>query len=157
VGFKCLTDTVDSAGSVDVGADRVQIVTPDDFERPEGGLHIGWSNLPLAVEHRLYQQRLPAVQAFVRANGLDRVVWRSDRARLGIVTTGKAYRDVRQALEELGLDEARARDLGLSIYKVALTWPLEPEGARRFAHGLEDVLVVEEKRGVIEEQLARLL
>ncbi len=157
VGFKCLTDTVDSAGSVNVGADRVQIVTPDDFEMPEAGLHIGWTNLPLAVEHRLYQQRLPAVQAFVRANGLDRVVLAGDRPRLGIVTTGKAYRDVRQALDELGLDEARARDLGLSIYKVALTWPLEPEGAVRFARGLEDVLVVEEKRGVIEEQLARVL
>jgi indolepyruvate ferredoxin oxidoreductase len=157
VGFKCLTDTVDSAGSVDVSANRVRIATPDDFELPAGGLHIGWTNLPLAVEQRLYQQRHPAVQAFARANGIDRVVLGGEKRRLGVVTTGKAYLDVRQALDELGLDEARAAELGLTIYKVALTWPLEPEGALRFAEGLEDVLVVEEKRGVIEDQLARLL
>jgi indolepyruvate ferredoxin oxidoreductase len=156
IGFKCLTDTVDSAGSVAVDPDRVQISIPDDFELPEGGLNIGWGNVPLVVEQRL-QQRLLAARAFVRANPLDRIVLDSPRRRFGIVTTGKAYLDVRQALDELGLDEARAAELGLSIYKVAMTWPLEPEGARRFAAGLEDVLVVEEKRPLIEEQLARLL
>ncbi len=156
VGMKCLTDSVDSGGSVEVGPERAQLVLPEDFERPEA-LHIGWSNIPLQVEERLYQQRLPAAQAFARANGLDRVVLDSPRRRLGIVTAGKAYLDVRQALEELGIDEARARELGLSLYKVALTWPLEPEGIRRFAAGLEELLVVEEKRAVIEDQLARLL
>lgn len=157
VGFKCLTDTVDSAASVDVGPERVNVVTPTDFTLPEAGLHIGWANLPAEVEHRLYQQRLPAVQAFVRANGLDRVVLGGENRRFGIVTTGKAYLDVRQALEELGIDEHRAAALGLSVYKVALTWPLEPEGALAFCDGLEDVLVIEEKRPVIEDQLARLL
>ncbi len=156
VGMKCLTDSVDSGGSVEVGPERARIALPDDPERPEA-LHIGWSNIPLQVEERLYQQRLPAAQAFARANGLDRVVLDSPRRRLGIVTAGKAYLDVRQALEELGIDEARARGLGLSLYKVALTWPLEPEGIRRFAAGLEELLVVEEKRAVIEDQLARLL
>jgi indolepyruvate ferredoxin oxidoreductase len=156
IAMKCLTDTVDSARSVSVEPERVNIRAPGDFERPEG-LHIGWQNLPLAVERRLYQQRLPAVQAFVRANGLDRLVFPSARRRLGIVTTGKAYLDVLQALAELGIDEAGAQELGLSIYKVAMTWPLEPVGARHFAEGLEDVLVVEEKRPLIEEQLARLL
>jgi indolepyruvate ferredoxin oxidoreductase len=156
VGFKCLTDTVESAGSVKVGPDRVQVIEPTDFERPEG-LHIGWSNLPAAVERRLYEQRLPAVQAYVRANGLDRVLLGGGRRRLGIVTTGKAYLDVRQALEELGIDAALAAELGLEIYKVALTWPLEPQGIRDFADGLEHLIVIEEKRPVIEEQLARLL
>jgi len=157
VGMKCLTDTVDSAASVRVGPERVQIQIPTDHELPAGGLSIGWVNYPLPVEQRLYQQRHPAVHAFVRANGLDRVVLDSPRRRLGIVTTGKAYLDVRQALEELGIDEARAAELGLSLYKVALTWPLEPEGAKAFASGLEDVLVVEEKRPILEDQLARLL
>ena len=157
VGFKCLTDTVDSAASVQVDPERVRIVTPEDFVLPDGGLHISWTNLPAQVEQRLYQQRLPAAQAFVRANGLDRVFWSGGRRRLGIVTTGKAYLDVRQALEDLGIDEDRARDLGLTIYKVAMTWPLEPEGVRGFAQGLEDLLVIEEKRPVIEEQLARQL
>ena len=157
VGMKCLTDTVDSASSVRVGPDRVQVRQPTDHELPPGGLSISWQNYPLAVEQRLYQQRHPAVHAFVRANGLDRIVLDSPRRRLGIVTTGKAYLDVRQALEELGVDEARAAELGLTLYKVALTWPLEPEGAKAFAAGLEELLVVEEKRPILEDQLARLL
>ncbi|MDJ0789824.1 MAG: indolepyruvate ferredoxin oxidoreductase family protein [Myxococcota bacterium] len=156
VGFKCLTDTVDSAASVDVDPDRVRVVLPEDVERPEG-LHIGWQNIPLQVEARLYQQRLPLAQAYVRANGLDRTALASERPRLGIVTTGKAYLDVRQALEDLGLDEARASALGLCIYKVAMPWPLEPEGLRAFASGLEDLLVVEEKRPILEEPIARAL
>ncbi len=157
VGFKCLTDTVDSSRSVAVDPERVRIRLPDDFEPPPDGLHIGWGNLPLAVEQRLYEQRLVAVRAFVRANGLDRQVLDAPRRRLGIVTTGKAYLDVRQALEELGVDEARAAQLGLCLYKVALAWPLEPEGLRRFASGLEEILVVEEKRPLVEEQIAALL
>ncbi len=156
VGMKCLTDTVDSGGSVSVGPDRVRIVEPTDFTRPEG-LHIGWGNLPIAVEQRLYHERLPAAQAFARANGLDRVVIDSPRRRLGIVTAGKGYLDVRQALDELGIDPERAADHGLAVYKVGMTWPLEPVLARRFCEGLEDVLVVEEKRPLVEEQLARLL
>ncbi len=157
VAMKCLTDTVDSARSVDVDPERVRVAIPADFAMPEGGLSIGWANLPLAVEQRLFQQRLPAARAFVRANGLDRVVWSPPRRRLGIVTTGKAYLDVRQALEDLGIDDARAEQLGLTLYKVAMTWPLEPEGARRFADGLDEILVVEEKRPLVEEQLAHLL
>ena len=130
---------------------------PTDFA-PPAGLHIGWSNLPIQVERRLFEQRLPAVQAFVRANRLDRVfLGGSSRRRLGIVTTGKAYLDVRQALDELGVDAAAAAEFGLEIYKVALSWPLEPEGIRAFARGLEHLIVIEEKRPVVEEQLARLL
>jgi indolepyruvate ferredoxin oxidoreductase len=155
VAMKCLTDTVDSAASVEVGPERVRFVEPDFPRGP--GFHVGWTNLPVEVEKRLYQQRLPAAQAFVRANGLDRVVLDAPRRKLGIVTTGKAYLDVREALHELGVSEALARELGLSIYKVALSWPLEPEGALDFCRGLDDVLVVEEKRVVIEDQLARLL
>jgi indolepyruvate ferredoxin oxidoreductase len=157
VGFKCVTDTVESGASVEVGPERVQIRIPQDHVLPDSGLHIGWTNYPLQVEARLFQQRLPAAQAFARANGLDRVALDSPRRRLGIVTTGKAYLDVRQALDELGIDDLLAEEAGLAVYKVAMTWPLEPEGARRFCEGLEDVLVVEEKRPVVEDQLARLL
>jgi indolepyruvate ferredoxin oxidoreductase len=156
VGFKCLTDTVESAASVEVGAERVQVREPEDLERAPG-LHIGFANLPLQVEQRLFRQRLPAALAFARANGLDRTLFDGPRRRLGIVTTGKAYLDVRQALDELGVDEARARDIGLAVYKVALVWPLETDGARRFARGREHVLVIEEKRPILEEQLARAL
>ena len=157
VGFKCLTDTVDSGASVEVGPDRVQIIAPSDFEFPAQDHHITFNNVPLQIEHQLYQVKLPAAQAFVRANGLDRVALDSPNRRLGIVTTGKAYLDVRQALHDLGIDDARATQLGIVVYKVGMSWPLESEGALRFCRGLEDVVVIEEKRAVIEDQLARLL
>ena len=156
VAMKCVTDTVDSAASVSVDPDRLPIRIPEDGP-PREGIHIGWANLPLAVERRLFEQRLPAVHAFVRANGVDRVALAPSRPRFGIVTTGKAYLDVRQALAELGLDDARAAEAGLAVYKVGLSWPVEPEGIRSFSRGLEEVLVVEEKRPLLEEQIARIL
>jgi indolepyruvate ferredoxin oxidoreductase len=157
VGLKCLTDTIESSASIEVSPDRIRIVSPDDFEMPAGGLGIAWGNLPLQVEARLFEQRLVAVRAFARANGIDREVLSGDRRRLGIVTTGKAYGDLRQALEDLGLDDATARAFGISIYKVGLVWPLEPEGLRRFASGHDDLLVIEEKKPILEEQIASLL
>src|SRR5947207_6684022 len=100
---------------------------------------------------------MAAVQASARANAIDRIVIDSPRPRLGLMAAGKAYLDLRHALAELGISDAVAAALGISVYKVGLTWPLEPEGARRFADGLTDILVIEEKRGVIEPQLMRLL
>ncbi|MBW2422876.1 MAG: indolepyruvate ferredoxin oxidoreductase family protein [Deltaproteobacteria bacterium] len=158
VGFKCITDTIESSGSVQVSPDRVQIVTPEDFEMPPGGLNVSsWFAPAVEVETRLFEQRLVAVRAFVRANGLDRVVLEAPRRRLGIVTTGKAYGDLRQALEDIGLDDEKARELGLSIYKLAMAWPIEPEGLRSFAAGQDQLMIVEEKRPIIEEQAARVL
>jgi indolepyruvate ferredoxin oxidoreductase len=157
VGLKCLTDTIESSGSVEVGPERVTIVRPGDFDMPAEGLGIGWGNLPLQVEARLVEQRLEAVRAFARANAIDRVVLRGARRRLGIVTTGKTAGDLRQALEDLGLDETTASELGLSIYKVGMPWPLEPEGLRAFAAGHADLMVIEEKKPIIEDQVARLL
>ncbi len=157
VGFKAISEAVESSASVYVDNDRVRIAIPTDFEMPADGLHIRWPDPPLAAEARLHGPKMQAVAAFARANPLDRVVMNSTQARLGIMTTGKAYLDVRQALADLGISEAAAGDLGLRIYKVGLTWPLEREGALRFAAGLKDVLVVEEKRGFIEDQLVKLL
>ena len=157
VGFKAISEAVESSASVHVDNDRVQIVIPTDFEMPPDGLHIRWPDPPLVAEARLHGPRMQAVAAFARANPLDRVVVNSTQPRLGIMTTGKAYLDVRQALADLGISEAAANDLGLRIYKVGLTWPLEREGALRFAAGLKDVIVVEEKRGFIEDQLVKLL
>jgi indolepyruvate ferredoxin oxidoreductase len=157
VGMKCLTDTVDSGASVEVGPERVQIVQPEDFRFPAQDHHVTFNNIPLQIERQLFQVKLPAAQAFARANRLDRTVLDSPHRRLGIVTAGKAYLDVRQALADLGLDAARAAELGIAVYKVAMTWPLEPQGALEFCRGLEDVLVIEEKRPIVEDQLARLL
>ncbi len=157
VGFKALAETVESSASVDADPHRVKLVLPADFTMPPDGLNIRWPDTPLAAEKRLHGPKLAAVAAFARANSIDRLVFDPPRPRLGIMTAGKAYLDVRQALSDLGLDRRAAEALGIRLYKLGLTWPIEAEGARRFASGLEDVLVVEEKRGLIEDQLLRLL
>ncbi len=157
VGFKTVAETMDSSASIALHPDRVRITLPDDFVVPPGGLSIRWPDTPLDQEMRLHRYKLDAARAFARANRLDRVVIDSARPRFGIVTTGKSYLDVCQALDDLGIDASEAEAMGLRLYKVAMPWPLEPEGARRFAEGLEEVLVVEEKRAVIETQLKEQL
>ncbi|UGY12606.1 indolepyruvate ferredoxin oxidoreductase family protein [Bradyrhizobium septentrionale] len=157
VGFKAISETVESSASIVSDPDRIRIITPDDFEMPPDGLSIRWPDPPLEAERRLHGPKMEAVAAFARVNRFDRIVLDSKPARLGIMATGKAYLDLRQALADLGLTDADAQALGLRIYKVALTWPLEARGARAFAEGLQDVLVVEEKRGFIEDQLVRIL
>ncbi len=153
IGFKCVTDVVESGATAEVDPERVQIRLPSDFVLPPGGLNIRWPDAILEQEARLLDWKVYAALAYARSNRLDRIVWDSDRARLGIVTTGKSYGDTMQALADLGIDERVARDIGLRVYKVAMSWPLEPDGARRFARGLEEILVVEEKRQLIEYQL----
>ncbi|MDQ5849282.1 MAG: indolepyruvate ferredoxin oxidoreductase family protein, partial [Pseudomonadota bacterium] len=139
--------------SVVVDANRIQIKIPQDFTLPGGGLNIRWPDGILEQEARILDYKVYAALAYVRANGLDRIVWDSPRARLGIATTGKSFGDVMQALADLGIDQDTARHIGLRVYKVAMSWPLEPQGARRFAEGLEEILVVEEKRQLIEYQI----
>jgi indolepyruvate ferredoxin oxidoreductase len=153
VAFKCVTDVVESGASVLVDPQRVNIRIPADFALPPGGLNIRWPDAILEQEARILDWKVYAALAYVRANGLDRVIFDSPKARLGIITAGKSYGDVMQALADLGIDEHVARHIGLRVYKVAMTWPLEPQGARRFAEGLEEVLVVEEKRQLIEYQI----
>ncbi|MDR6096252.1 TPP-dependent indolepyruvate ferredoxin oxidoreductase alpha subunit [Stenotrophomonas sp. SORGH_AS321] len=153
IGFKTIAETVESSASVDVDPLARRIVLPDNFEMPAGGLNIRWPDPPLDQEMRLHRYAVKAAQAFARANGIDRTVLDSPRARLGIVTTGKSYLDVLQALEYLGLDETACADIGIRVYKVGMTWPLEPQGIARFAQGLEDIIVVEEKRAFIERQM----
>ncbi len=157
IGFKAISETVESGSSVWVDPERIRIVMPTDFQLPPGGLGIRNPDSPMEQEKRLHGPKMAAVQAFVRANGFDKIVIDPPRARIGIMTTGKAYLDTRQALEDLGIPEARARELGIRLYKVGMTWPLEPEGARRFAEGLDEVIVIEEKRSNLEDQLVRLL
>src|SRR5690242_801529 len=157
VAFKTVAETMDSSASVSVDPGRIAIVLPEDVEMPPGGLNIRWPDTPLDQEYRLHRYKLPAAIAFARANGLDGIVLDSAQPRFGIVTTGKSYLDVRQALDDLGIGEREASEIGLRLYKVAMSWPLEPQGIRRFAEGLEEVLVVEEKRAVIETQLKEQL
>ncbi len=153
VGLIALADTMDSAATVRVGAHHLAIRSPAEFKLPPQGLSIRPHDAPLAKEQRVRKWKLPAAQAFVRANGLDRVAIDGPRARYGIAATGKAYQDVRQAMDVLGLSDKDAADLGLRLYKIAMPWPLEPESAKEFAGGLDKVLVVEHKRPLIESQL----
>jgi indolepyruvate ferredoxin oxidoreductase len=157
VAFKAVAEAVESSATVDVDPHRVRVVVPQDHALPEGGLNIRWPDPPLDQERRLHGPKMAAVHAFARANALDRVVLDAPQPRLGIITTGKAYLDVRQALDDLQIDEDQARRLGIRLYKVGLSWPLEPTGARAFANGVEDILVVEEKRPLLEDQLIKLL
>ncbi|MBS1137090.1 MAG: indolepyruvate ferredoxin oxidoreductase [Proteobacteria bacterium] len=155
--FKAVADTVESSASVDIDPQRVQILLPEDFQLPPGGLNIRWPDPPLVQEERLLHHKLYAALAYCRANRLNRIVIDArdagTPARLGIISAGKAYLDVRQALDDLGIDERLAAEIGIRLYKVGMTWPLEAEGVRRFAEGLEEILVVEEKRQSIEYQL----
>ena len=157
VGIKAITENMDSSSSVNIDPDHLQIVTPTDFDMPEDGLHIRWPDAPLEQERRLQQHKMYAALAFAKANKLNKVVIDSPSARLGIVTTGKSYLDVMQALDDLGIDPDYAAELGLRIYKVGMPWPLERDGVRDFAKGLEEILVVEEKRAVMENQLKEQL
>src|SRR5512146_1670724 len=153
VGFKTIAETVESSASVNVNPHQLHIVAPEDFELPPGGLNIRWPDPPLDQEMRLHKYAMHAAIAFARANRLDKVVIDSPKARLGIVTTGKSYLDVLQALDDLGLSRRDCEEIGIRVYKVGMTWPLEPEGIRAFARGLEDIIVVEEKRSFIESQM----
>jgi indolepyruvate ferredoxin oxidoreductase len=153
VGFKVLSETVDSSASVYVDPHRVEIHTPTDFILPPEGVHIRWPDDWLGQEKRVLTLKQPAALAYWRANRLDRVMLGRPDARFGIVTVGKSYLDVRQALDELGIGDAEAERLGIAIYKVGLVWPLETQGATAFAEGKREILVVEEKRSIIEQQL----
>ena len=160
VVMKALADTVETSASVLIDPLATVIRLPEDFEMPANdphGLNIRWPDPPLQQEARLLNHKLYAALAYCRANQLNRVVIDSvdpaSPARLGIITAGKAYLDVRQALGELGIDDALAVQIGLRLYKVGMVWPLEADGVRRFAEGLEEILVVEEKRQLLEYQL----
>jgi len=158
VGLKVIADTADASASIELAPDAVVPGPPSDFTLPEGGLNIRLPDNSLTLqEPRLYDLKLPAARAFHRANAMDRLVVDAPRPRIGICATGKAWLDLRQALADLGIDDAVAQALGLRLYKVTMSWPLEPEGALAFARGLEEVIVVEEKRGLVEEQLKSLL
>src|SRR5579871_997921 len=152
-GMKTVQEVVESSSSVCVDADRVAIVLPEDFILPPGGVHLRWPDEPLVQEARLMEVKWPAALAYIRANRLNHDAIRGPRDRLGIIAGGKAFSDVRQALVDLGLDDEICRRLGVRLHKAGVVWPLEPEATRAFARGLREILVVEEKRPIIEQQL----
>jgi indolepyruvate ferredoxin oxidoreductase len=162
VGFKALADTVESSTSISADVFSLQTVVPANFVMPEGGLNGRLSADPLGVQARkqealMQDYKIYAALAYARANKLNRTTIGDPNARLGIVASGKSYQDVIEALAELGIDEREANRIGLRLFKVAMPWPLEPDSIREFATGLEEILVVEEKRQIVEYQLKEQL
>ncbi|MYM80864.1 indolepyruvate ferredoxin oxidoreductase family protein [Duganella sp. FT50W] len=153
VSMKCVTDIIESGAVVDFDPDRVQIQLPTDFDLPEGGLNIRWPDTVLDMEVRMNSYKWYAALAYCRANKLNKIIWDSPKPKIGIITAGKSYLDTRQALADLGIDEQAAADIGIRLYKIGMTWPLEAEGVQEFAKGLDEILVVEEKRQILEYAL----
>src|SRR2546423_7200716 len=154
--LKCMHETVESTGVVDGALDRVKIVLPgeDEFRMPPGGLNIRLVDGILEMEARLHDYKRDAMLAFVHANKLNRVIISGGRnPKIGIITVGKSYLDVRQAFDELGIDEVKCNDLGIKLFKVACPWPLSRRELKEFAEGLDLIIVVEEKRSLIEVQV----
>ena len=155
-GMKTIQEIVESSATAMIDPERVRIVLPE-FEMPPGGVHIRWPDAALPQEERLYNHKWYAALAYVRANRLNHTVIAGPNDRLGLIASGKAYNDTRQALLDLGLDEAACRQLGIRLHKVGVVWPLEAQITREFATGLQEILVIEEKRQVIEYQLKEQL
>ncbi|MES2534538.1 MAG: indolepyruvate ferredoxin oxidoreductase family protein [Pseudomonadota bacterium] len=162
VGFKALADTVESTASVDANPFRVQIRLPEDFVMPAGGLNARLSTDTLGLQARkqealMQDYKIYAALAYARLNRLNHITVDSPQARLGIIASGKSYLDVLEAMAELGINETMAADIGIRLFKVAMPWPLEPDRVREFAKGLDEILVVEEKRQIVEYQLKEQL
>jgi indolepyruvate ferredoxin oxidoreductase len=162
VAFKALADTVESSASIDADPFRVETKIPKNFVMPEGGLNARLSSIPLGQQARnqealMQDYKIYAALAYARENKLNHTTIDSKDAKLGIIASGKSYLDVLEALEELGIDEEMAAKVGLRLFKVAMPWPLEPDSVREFAQGLDEILVVEEKRQFVEYQLKEQL
>jgi indolepyruvate ferredoxin oxidoreductase len=154
VALKSMHETVESTAVIDGSMERVNIVVPDDFAMPEGGLNIRLHDAILGQEARLHDYKRDAMLAFVRANKLNKYITSGGRRpKIGIITVGKSYLDVRQALDELGIDEVKCNDLGIRLYKIGCPWPISQQDLKQFADGLELIIAVEEKRSLIEVQV----
>ena len=153
VSMKCVTEVVESGASVEIDPERIKPIIPGDFQMPADGVNIRTPDPVLAQEARMINYKWYGALAYARANKLNQIIWDSPRARVGIITAGKSYLDTRQALADLGIDEQAAADIGIRLYKIGMTWPLESQGVREFAKGLDEILVVEEKRQILEYAL----
>ena len=157
VGYKVISETVETTSVIDLSQESRQFVIPEDFQIPEGGLNLRWPDPPLVQDERLQEYKGYAAIAFARANNVDITTIDNPNARFGIVASGKAYEDVVQALAELGIGKDKQQAIGLRLYKGRMPWPLEPQGIHRLSEGLEEVLIVEERREIIENQIKQQL
>jgi len=157
VGMKVITETVETTAEINLNDEMTPFVIPTDFEMPPGGLNLLWPDDRFAQDKRLQDYKGFAAIAFARANKINRVTMDSPNARYGIMASGKSYEDIRQALRELGITPEVAAKIGLRLYKIGMPWPLEPEGVRQFAVGLEEIFIIEERREIVENQVKQEL
>jgi indolepyruvate ferredoxin oxidoreductase len=157
VGMKVITETVETTAEIDLSDEMKPFIIPTDFEMPPGGLNLRWPDDRYEQDRRLQDYKGFAAIAFARANKVNRITMDSPNARFGIMASGKSYEDIRQALRELGVTPEVAAKIGLRLYKIGMPWPLEPEGVRNFAVGLEEIFIVEERREIVENQVKQEL
>ncbi|EKS38902.1 indolepyruvate ferredoxin oxidoreductase family protein [Afipia clevelandensis] len=157
VGMKVITETVETTAEINLNDEMTPFIIPTDFEMPPGGLNLRWPDDRYAQDKRLQDYKGFAAIAFARANKINRVTMDSPNARYGIMASGKSYEDIRQALRELGITPEVAAKIGLRLYKIGMPWPLEPEGVRQFAVGLEEIFIIEERREIVENQVKQEL
>ena len=155
-GLKCIKDTVEVTSVINGDPDRLQFVTPE-FDMPEGGLNIRLIDTPQAQEARIIDYKRHAAQAFARANKMDKRVLGQAGAKIGFVAAGKNWLDLAHAMQVLGMDQEAAIAHGVTTYKVAMTWPLDVDTFAEWAEGLDTIVVVEEKRKLIEVQIKESL
>ena len=161
VGFKLAGSICESSARIELPGADLQFPLPSDFVLPADGVHLRWPEAPDAMEARAKAIKLPAAMAFARAAGIDRQMGGASvgdgTARLGIIAPGRAYQQLRLALRELAITDRDLAGLGLRIYKPAMVWPLEPQNLLAFLRDLPTVLVVEDKRPLVEDQVKVLL
>jgi indolepyruvate ferredoxin oxidoreductase len=157
VGMKVITETVETTAEIDLTDEMKPFIIPTDFEMPPGGLNLRWPDDRYDQDRRLQDYKGFAAIAFARANKVNRITMDSPNARFGIMASGKSYEDIRQALRELGITPEVAARIGLRLYKIGMPWPLEPQGVREFAVGLEEIFIIEERREIVENQVKQEL
>ncbi|NKB51883.1 MAG: indolepyruvate ferredoxin oxidoreductase family protein [Rhizobiaceae bacterium] len=158
VGIKCVKDTIESTSVVDGRVDRTKLVDPKVDRRPKDGLSIRPNDQMLPMEARLVDYKIDAVLDYVAANKINKtIVSGGKKPRIGVITSGKSYLDVRQAMDDLGIDEVRSNNLGLRLFKVGCVWPIPKKELLAFGKGLDQIIVVEEKRALIETQVREAL
>jgi indolepyruvate ferredoxin oxidoreductase len=157
VGLKVITETVETTAEIDLTDEMKPFIIPPDFEMPPGGLNLRWPDDRYDQDRRLQDYKGFAAVAFARANKVNRITMDSPNARFGIMASGKSYEDIRQALRELGVTPEVAAKIGLRLYKIGMPWPLEPQGVREFAVGLEEIFIIEERREIVENQVKQEL
>ncbi|MDC0167932.1 indolepyruvate ferredoxin oxidoreductase family protein [bacterium] len=157
IGIKCVHDNVSSGATVDLDENRFLIKNVSKEFYPEDGLNIRLNDTAQAKEHRLHYNKIKFVKEFCKVNELNQIIYDSSNSKVGIVSTGKSYLDTKLALEKIGIDKISAEEIGVRLLKIAMPWPLEESIVHKFSEGLEKIIVVEEKRSLIETQIKEIL